>query len=238
MPIHQNARQCTFIKVTGHQCGSPALKAESYCYFHCRIVKGVPTRPDMRTVPYAVLENAAAIQVAVMEVVSAIIEGRMDYRKASLVMKGLQLAASLCKQVHFGMSPELMVTELPNYAQEFLDEHPEYEPARTAAPNKDAASHPSPSAPEAVAADPHIHPDTPVAPSPKKPCDAERVRQPELNDSKAADGATPVARNSLDESPSPANLPLNSPASQSTIANWQSKISLAAGSAPPPKPRL
>ena len=104
------------------------------------MIKGVPCRPDMRIIPYTLLESPAAIQVAIMELISAILEGRIEYRKASLVMKGLQLAASLSKRVHFEMNPDKMVTELPNYAQQYLDEHPEHlasPPAQAEAPNPD-----------------------------------------------------------------------------------------------------
>jgi hypothetical protein len=34
-------KRCTHIKVTGHRCGSPALRGEHFCYFHARMIKGV-----------------------------------------------------------------------------------------------------------------------------------------------------------------------------------------------------
>jgi hypothetical protein len=48
LPPHPNVRKCTHIKVTGQQCGSPALRGEFFCYFHTRVIKGVQQRVDMR----------------------------------------------------------------------------------------------------------------------------------------------------------------------------------------------
>jgi hypothetical protein len=37
VPKRPNVRHCTHIKVTGQQCGSPALRGEFFCYFHTRV---------------------------------------------------------------------------------------------------------------------------------------------------------------------------------------------------------
>jgi hypothetical protein len=35
MPLYpESVARCRHIKVNGTQCGSPALRAEKYCYFH------------------------------------------------------------------------------------------------------------------------------------------------------------------------------------------------------------
>ena len=39
LPKRPNVRHCTHIKVTGQQCGSPALRGEFFCYFHTRVIK-------------------------------------------------------------------------------------------------------------------------------------------------------------------------------------------------------
>jgi hypothetical protein len=48
LPKRPNVRHCTHIKVTGQQCGSPALRGEFFCYFHTRVIKGVQQRVDMQ----------------------------------------------------------------------------------------------------------------------------------------------------------------------------------------------
>jgi len=55
MPLHQNVRRCTHIQITGHRCGSPALKGEFFCYFHTRMIKGVQTRVDSQINPIALI---------------------------------------------------------------------------------------------------------------------------------------------------------------------------------------
>src|SRR5579859_6075402 len=60
---------CTHIKVTGHRCGSPALRGEFFCYFHTRIIKGVQQRVDMRLDAMALLEDCESIQLSIMHVV-------------------------------------------------------------------------------------------------------------------------------------------------------------------------
>jgi hypothetical protein len=68
MPVHKNVSVCTHIKVTGIRCGSPALRGEEFCYFHQRMMRGVPTPPQSRLHPIALLENEEAIQASIMEV--------------------------------------------------------------------------------------------------------------------------------------------------------------------------
>lgn len=65
-PPHANTRQCTHIKVNGIRCGSPALKNEFFCYFHARLIKGVPGPLNSRFAPICNLENPDAVQYSLM----------------------------------------------------------------------------------------------------------------------------------------------------------------------------
>jgi hypothetical protein len=53
---------CTHIKVTGHRCGSPALRKQLLCYFHARVLKGVDNRIDAVNDPDTIFEDAASVQ--------------------------------------------------------------------------------------------------------------------------------------------------------------------------------
>src|SRR5947199_3405804 len=64
MPVHPSVKVCTHIKVTGIRCGSPALRGEQFCYFHQRVIRGVPTPPSSRLHPIAIIENEESIQSA------------------------------------------------------------------------------------------------------------------------------------------------------------------------------
>ena len=52
MPVQPSVKVCTHIKVTGVRCGSPALRGEQFCYFHQRMMRGVPTPPNARVLPH------------------------------------------------------------------------------------------------------------------------------------------------------------------------------------------
>ena len=76
--------ECRHIKTSGTKCGSPALTGKAYCYFHFRA-----HQQRHRTVDHyaafmahkfdvAVLEDRAAIQLAISEVVCAMAQNFMD----------------------------------------------------------------------------------------------------------------------------------------------------------------
>jgi hypothetical protein len=163
MPLHPNVRRCTHIQVTGHRCGSPALKQEYFCYFHTRMIKGVQTRVDSQIHPIALIENSEAIQAAIMHMIDAVLKGTIDNKRAALVLKALYIAVRNSRNVYFHIRRDDMVREVPNYAQQYLSEHPE--------PNTD-------SRPDAVAA-------TPVAAAQKESHKKETQQEEECHPEQA-----------------------------------------------------
>src|SRR5271156_4983690 len=133
LPNRPNVRRCTHIKVTGQQCGSPALRGEFFCYFHTRIIKGVQQRVDMQLHSMALLEDCESIQLSIMHVVDGLIKGTLDPTRARLIIQALRIAARNAKNVRFDTKRESekqsMVREVPDYAQQYLIEHPEFGPA-------------------------------------------------------------------------------------------------------------
>jgi hypothetical protein len=137
MPIHPNARQCTHITVTGHRCGSPAIKKEYFCYFHTRMIKGVQTCVDSKISPIAIIENAEAIQAALMHMIDALLTGTIDTKRAVVILRALSIAERNCRRVNFDVRQHNMVQEVPNFAKQYLSEHPEHDaetPATLPAP--------------------------------------------------------------------------------------------------------
>jgi hypothetical protein len=130
---HPNVRHCTHIKVTGQRCGSPALRGEFFCYFHTRVIKGVQQRVDMQLHSMALLEDCESIQLSIMHVVDGLIKGTLDPTRARLIIQALRIAARNAKNVRFDTKRESekqsMVREVPDYAQQYLIEHPEFGPA-------------------------------------------------------------------------------------------------------------
>jgi hypothetical protein len=135
MPISvpKRPRHCTHIKVTGQQCGSPALRGEFFCYFHTRVIKGVQQRVDMQLHSMALLEDCESIQLSIMHVVDGLLKGTLDATRARLIIQALRIAARNAKNVrfddvHYRASEQPMVREVPDYAQQYLIERPEFGP--------------------------------------------------------------------------------------------------------------
>jgi len=103
----KKARQCEHIKTNGEFCGSPALRGRNYCYFHLTYIgrriraervheKAMAHGVDASVVPLELppLEDANSVQMAVMQVIDAILHNRMDNKRAGLVLYALQTASS------------------------------------------------------------------------------------------------------------------------------------------------
>jgi hypothetical protein len=115
MARHPNVKLCTHIKVTGVRCGSPALRGEQFCYFHQRMMRGVPTPPQARLHPVALIENEEAIQASLMEVINAIARNTIDLRRADLMLKALHIAVKNSRRVQFDFRSSSIVSEIPEY---------------------------------------------------------------------------------------------------------------------------
>jgi hypothetical protein len=113
MPLNPSVKLCTHIKVTGHTCASPALRGESFCYFHQRMIRGVPTPPKSRIHPMALIESEEGIQVALMETINAIVRNTIDLKRASLILRALSIAARNARNVRFDRFENQMVRKLP-----------------------------------------------------------------------------------------------------------------------------
>lgn len=100
-------RQCEHIKTNGEFCGSPALRGRNYCYFHLTYIgrrlraervreKAASYGVDASVVPLELppLEDANSVQMALMQVIDAILHNRIDNKRAGLVLYALQTASS------------------------------------------------------------------------------------------------------------------------------------------------
>ncbi len=91
--------KCQHIKTSGENCGCPALRGQTYCYFHSRVPEGESTvratPQELSSLQLAVsdLEDRAAIQHAISEVTVALANGHISARHASTMLYGLQIAS-------------------------------------------------------------------------------------------------------------------------------------------------
>ncbi len=88
MPIDPNIPQCKHIKVNGLRCGSPSLRGRKYCYFHYEV-----SRPLVRT-DIPVIEDINSVQYSLNRLAEYILEKRIDYRQASLLLWLMQIASA------------------------------------------------------------------------------------------------------------------------------------------------
>jgi hypothetical protein len=115
MAVNKAARLCTHIKVNGIPCGSLALRGEAFCYFHQRLIRGVPTPPESRLHPMAFLEDAESIQASLMETINALVRNTIDFRRAQLILRALHIAAKNAPRASFELWQHKMVNEVPSY---------------------------------------------------------------------------------------------------------------------------
>lgn len=100
---------CQHLKVNGKSCGSPALRNRRFCYFHdeyrkrerASVQRQRNIYPKHRTFDFPVLEDANAIQVALMETINGLLDCRLTERQAGLILYALQTASANLKRTTF-----------------------------------------------------------------------------------------------------------------------------------------
>jgi hypothetical protein len=100
-----NIPRCQYIKVNGTQCGSPAMRRNRFCFFHKRwheqriVLNSSRKRQSKSALHLPVLEDANAVQVALMQVMRLLLSGQIEHKTASLLLYGLQTASANLRQV-------------------------------------------------------------------------------------------------------------------------------------------
>ncbi len=94
-------RHCEHVKANGHFCGSPAMRGRNYCFFHIidigrrlRLQRYAAHGLQAPPIELPLLEDAASIQLALMQVTDALLNGTLDRKTAGLVLYSLQTASS------------------------------------------------------------------------------------------------------------------------------------------------
>ncbi len=94
-------RHCEHVKTNGHFCGSPALRGRNYCFFHIidigrrlRLKRYFDHGLQAPPIELPLLEDAASIQLALVQVTDALLKGTLDRKTAGLVLYSLQTASA------------------------------------------------------------------------------------------------------------------------------------------------
>src|SRR5579863_6738755 len=117
----EDVPRCQHIKVNGTQCGSPALRRRRRCYFHEQFrIDRATSAADVfaqRRLQLPALEDANAVQVALMKVIEMLGYVRMDHRTAGLLLYALQTASYNLRHTTFEAerAPEAALDRSPNH---------------------------------------------------------------------------------------------------------------------------
>src|ERR1051325_2747279 len=100
---------CQHLKVNGIRCGCPALRNRRFCYFHDESRKRQRASaqrkrciyPRNHVIEFPVLEDANAVQVALMQTLDGLLDGRLNERQTGLILYALQTASANLKHTTF-----------------------------------------------------------------------------------------------------------------------------------------
>lgn len=100
----EDVPRCQHLKTNGTQCGSPALRRRKYCFFHDKIrteQAKIAARNSLVRFDLPLLEDANAVQVALMSVIQKLGCGQLDHKTAGLMLYALQTAAFNLRNTNF-----------------------------------------------------------------------------------------------------------------------------------------
>ena len=99
-----NVPRCQHVKMNGTQCGSPALRRRRLCFFHVHCQdqrKRIASEFKQARFVVPVLEDANAVQMALMQVMQLLASGQMDHKTAGLMLYALQTASANLRNTEF-----------------------------------------------------------------------------------------------------------------------------------------
>ena len=105
---------CRHIKPNGLRCESPALNGGQFCYYHSKL-HSIGAEPNLKFGPLQLPppEDRAAVQLTVARINDAIINGRIDIRKATALYYGLQIAAQFIDRKEYFHKTETVQSPEP-----------------------------------------------------------------------------------------------------------------------------
>jgi hypothetical protein len=103
-----SAPRCEKVREDGTYCQSPRMNGYDFCYAHDRMLRVTPRKLGLPP-----LEDANAIQMAIMMVQSALIDDEISEKKAGLLFYSIQIAAGNVKHTTYTQTDKEVVTEMP-----------------------------------------------------------------------------------------------------------------------------
>src|SRR5713226_1962396 len=118
------APRCRHVKVNGTQCGSPAVRSKSFCFYHQQhrpILAECYSDGEYATgeILLPVFEDAHSVQSVIRQVMQMLLQKRIERKTASLLLYALQIASSNLKRMELEKpQPEQVVRRVQNPAAE------------------------------------------------------------------------------------------------------------------------
>jgi len=112
------APRCRHVKVNGTQCGSPAVRSKSFCYYHQQhrpILAECYSDGEYSTgeILLPVFEDAHSVQSVIRKVMQILLQKRIERKTASLLLYALQIASSNLKRMELEKpQPEQVVIDV------------------------------------------------------------------------------------------------------------------------------
>src|SRR5713226_365682 len=112
------AARCRHIKISGTQCGSPALRNKIFCFYHHKdrplpveCYSDIEYATGEINLPF--FEDAHSIQAVIRQVVQMVLQKRLERKTASLLLYALQIASSNLKRMELEKpQPEQVVIDV------------------------------------------------------------------------------------------------------------------------------
>ena len=98
--------RCNHVKTNGERCGSPALRNQSFCYYHKQLRRPASTN----RIPH--FETPAAMSITIRNIVQMLLSKRIDPKTATAAFYGIQVAGNLDTGTPY-VDEEECVTEEP-----------------------------------------------------------------------------------------------------------------------------
>lgn len=98
-------RRCHHIKSNGLVCGSPALRGRANCYYHHEASirerrRSLHNGHNISCIEFGNLETPEEVQASIIDVLTALVQKRIDQHVAGRILYGLQLAMRNLDDMH------------------------------------------------------------------------------------------------------------------------------------------
>src|SRR5690349_7824830 len=127
LKLAEMAPRCQWVRQDGTSCGSPQMRQHIYCFAHMQMAEA---RALMLRLPPP--EDANAIQIGIMRIQKAMLEGTISTKMAGLLLYSMQLALTNVGRTTFGQAKdEAMVRETVDEEEAFSQKHSAFSKEQT-----------------------------------------------------------------------------------------------------------